>query len=303
VNRWIDENSTLIVIVLAVLVVLLLIAGFVLLFLVVRARRSRTDDSSERVNAELDRIELELSLAEQAGRLRIIRELHEVAVHSISVIIGQADGAQYAGIKYPRAAVRAASVIAESARDTLADLRRVMTVVRDGEAEITSHPELQSVRELFTVMEAAGLEIEFAETGERYDLKPGAELAVYRIVQAALHNSLTHGGVGTHVTVGFTWTGEGFQVAVDDDGVRAATRRAGLDPNEVAQQGGYDSRDDLAALTGVVGGAEITEMRERTELFGGVFTATTVPGVGFSIAASFPALRFHNGVHGVNLGA
>ena len=43
-------------------------------------------------------------------------------------------------------------------------------------------------------------------------------------------------------------------------------------------------------------------MRERTELFGGVFTARTVPGVGFSVSAIFPALRYHNGVHGVKLG-
>jgi hypothetical protein len=47
----------------------------------------------------------------------------------------------------------------------------------------------------------------------------------------------------------------------------------------------------------------MTEMRERTELFGGVFNAYTVPGVGFSISAIFPALRYHNGVHGVKLEA
>jgi signal transduction histidine kinase len=303
VNSWFEANSTLLIIVLAVLVVLLFIAAVVLLLLFLRARRTRTNESADQVDAELDRIELELSLAEQTGRLRIIRELHEVAVHSISVIIGQADGAQYAGIKYPRAAVRAASVIAESARDTLADLRRVMTVVREGEAQIVAHPELKSARDLFKVMNESGLEIEFLETGAPYALKPGAELAVYRILQTALANALKHGGHGTQVTVAFTWTDEGFQVTIDDDGVRAETRRAGLDPNEIAQQGGYDLTVDLNALTGVVAGPEITEMRERTELFGGVFTATAVPGVGFSVSASFPALRFHNGIHGVNLDA
>ena len=53
--------------------------------------------------------------------------------------------------------------------------------------------------------------------------------------------------------------------------------------------------DDLAALTGVISGAGITEMRERTELFGGVFTATVLPAVGFSISASFPSLRYLGG--------
>jgi hypothetical protein len=42
-------------------------------------------------------------------------------------------------------------------------------------------------------------------------------------------------------------------------------------------------------------------MRERVELFGGVFNAYPVPGVGFSVSAVFPALRYDNGIHGVNL--
>ena len=42
-------------------------------------------------------------------------------------------------------------------------------------------------------------------------------------------------------------------------------------------------------------------MRERAELFGGILNAYAVPGVGFSIAAIFPALRYDNGVHGVKL--
>ena len=39
----------------------------------------------------------------------------------------------------------------------------------------------------------------------------------------------------------------------------------------------------------------------RAELYGGILTASTVPGVGFSLSVVFPALRFHNGVHGVKL--
>ncbi|MDQ1577733.1 MAG: hypothetical protein QOE21_420, partial [Microbacteriaceae bacterium] len=58
---------------------------------------------------------------------------------------------------------------------------------------------------------------------------------------------------------------------------------------------------DLNALTGVASGRGMTEMRERAELFGGIFNAYSVPGVGFSVSAIFPALRYDNGVHGVNL--
>lgn len=302
-NAWIQENSIVLVIALGIVAALLLVAGLVLLVLWRRARRSESAASAERVELERDRIDLELSLAEQTGRLRIIRELHELAVHSVSVIISQADGARYAATTDPDVATRSAAAIAEAARSTLADLRRVMTVVRAGEADAAPQPSLSSARELFKVMRDAGLEVEFEESGTRLDLKQGAELAVYRILQEALSNALTHGGEGTNARVTFKWTEQGLEVLVDDDGIRAEAVRNGLDPNVEAQQRSYSADDDLAALTQTPTGRGITEMRERTELFGGVFNAGTVPGVGFSVSAIFPALKYHNGVHGVKLGS
>lgn len=285
----------------AVAALVLLAVAVILLVLWRRARRVAASEAAERVALERDRIELELSLAEQTSRLRIIRELHELAVHSVSVIISQADGARYAATSDPDVATRSASAIAEAARSTLADLRRVMTVVHDGEADAAPPPSLSSARELFKVMREAGLDVEFVETGARLDLKQGAELAVYRILQEALGNCLRHGGPGTSARVTFKWTDQGLEVLVDDDGIRAEAIRNGLDPNLEAQQRGYSQEDDLAALTQPPIGRGITEMRERTELFGGVFAANTVPGVGFSVAAIFPALKYHNGVHGVKL--
>jgi signal transduction histidine kinase len=302
VNNWIAENWSLVIIVLEAASGFFLLTTIVLLVFWLRARRGRRNQKSDYVDAELDVIDLELSLAEQTNRLRIIRELHEVAVHDVSVIISQADGARYSGASDPTAAVRAAAVIADTARNTLADLRRVMTVVSAGEAEVSTQPGLKSARDLFKVMREAGLTITFEEAGAHYPLKDGAELSIYRILQESLSNALKYGGDGTRVTVSFTWTDDGFQMKIDDDGVRNEARRAGLDPNEVSKQRTHDLEEDLQALTGVVSGAGVTEMRERTELFGGVFTATPVPGVGFSVAASFPNLRYHNGVHGVNLG-
>lgn len=288
---WVEANAMVIAIVLAsvaVLMVLLALVSFIA-FRIMRRRFHR--EAADRVLLERDRIDLELSFLEQTGRLRIIRELHELAVHDLSVLISQADGAVYAGTKTPKAAVRAAGIIGDSARNALNNLRRVMMVVREGEAEVEVQPQLKSASDLFKVMREAGLDITFVETGERFAMKPGAELSIFRILQESLDNALTYGGQGTQVKVAFTWTEDGFGVVIDDDGVRAESRRAGLDPNEISRGGGYELEDDLTALTGVVGGPGITEMRERTELFGGVFTATQVPGVGFSVSASFPALR------------
>ena len=299
-NTWIDENSMVLIIALAAAAAILFIAALLLLVLWLVARRGRARETTRRIRFERESIDVALSLAEQNGRLRIIRELHEVAVHDMSVIIGQADGARYAAEADPTAAVRSAAVIADVARRILADLRRVMTVVREGQSDADDAAPTDT-RELLDLMTEAGLRITFEETGDRYDLNPGAELAVYRILQESLDNALKHGGEGTQVTVVFTWTEEGFQLRVDDDGVRNELRRSGLNPNDASQHRPGEIDDDLLSLTGFVGGAGITEMRERTELFGGVFTSTVNAGVGFSIAASFPTLRYHNGVHGVNL--
>lgn len=300
-DAWLQENSTTALVALASASAVLLVAALVLLILWRRARRGARLAARERAQAERDRIELELTLAEQGSRLRMIRELHEIAVHSVSVIISQADGARYAATQDPGAVARSATAIAEAGRATLADLRRVMTVVRDGEAEAGPQPGLSSARELFKVMRDAGLDVEFEEHGDRYPLKHGAELAIFRILQEALSNSLQHAGEGTRAKVIFTWTDDGLQVRVEDDGIRAEAIRNGLDPYAEATRQGYTVEDDVAALTHAPTGRGITEMRERAALFGGVFDAHTVAGVGFTVSAVFPSIRHHNGVHGVQL--
>jgi signal transduction histidine kinase len=280
--------------VLAVLVVVLLVLWLRASAALRRLRRERAEDDTELAR-------LELSVADQSGRLRIIRELHDLAVHQVSAMIAQADGARYAGASDPSAAVRAAQVIADTGRTTLADMRRVMTLVRESEAEALPQPRLKSTRELLKVMRDAGLQVQFEESGEPFDLNPAAELAIYRILQEALSNSLKYGGDGTEVRVAFTWTANGLAVRVDDNGFRNAVLRRGLGPDETAEELAYTVEEDLKALTQEITGPGIADMRARAELFGGTVQATEVPGVGFSISASFPTIRFHNGVHGVDL--
>ncbi len=269
----------------------LLVVAVVLLVLWLMALRARRREAAKRSECERALLDLDSLFAEQTVRLRMVRELHEVAVSSVVAIAKQADGARYAGEGDPAAAVRSAAVIADAARAALDDLRRVAAIVKHVEADVGPQPGIKTARELFRVMRESGLEIRFEETGDRFELKTGAELAIYRILQEALSNALKYGGEGTSVTVAFRWSPQGVRVSIDDDGIRAASRRVGLDPNAVARSGGYTVDDDATALTSTPSGPGITQMRERAELFGGVFHAETVPGVGFSVAVSFPALR------------
>lgn len=288
---------------LAALAAGLLLVALVLLVLWRRAVRASRRVEFDRTAAERERLDLELALAEQTSRLRIVRELHELVVHSLSVLISHADGARYAAAQDPGVAARSAGVIADTARAALADLRRVMALSREGEAATGPQPRLATVQELVDVMRESGLGVEFRETGDRLELKQGAELAIYRILQEALENALRHGGEGTEAVVTFTWTDEGLEVVVADDGDRATARREGRDPDEAARDRVTTADDDLAALTQAPTGRGITEMRERAELYGGMLTTVVVPGVGFRISAVFPALRGHNGIEGVRLGA
>ena len=271
-----------------VLVVVLLVAWL-------RARRRAARLGRERAHAEQLRVEATIEAADQRNRLRIIRELHEVAAHSLSVVISQADGARYAAERDPSAASRSAAVIAETTRSTLADLRRIMSLVGEGESAAVA-PRLDTAHELFDIMRDQGLAITVEEFGSAFDLKRGAEIAVYRIVQEALANALAFGGRGTEVRVTLTWSGEGLQLRVEDDGIRSRSRARGDE-----EPGRVTIEDDVAALTATVTGRGIAEMRARAELYGGILSASTQPAVGFTLSVVFPSLRHHNGVHGVDL--
>ena len=296
-NDWLAGNVGLV----AALAALFLLAALVLLLLLLRSVRNGRLLSGELDAADREVAKLDAAVAERGARLRIVRELHEVAVNSISTILRQAQGSRYVVETDPGAASRSAGQIADLATGALTDLRRIVRIASEGETATVVRPSITATADLISIMTDAGLSIGFTESGDRFTLQQGAEVAIYRILEEALANALTYGGPGTDVRVSFTWTAEGLQLLVDDDGVQAAARRDGLDPGGLAQKRSYTFQDDLNALTEVVDGEGLTEMRQRTVAYSGVFNAHSVPGVGFSVSAIFPTLRYDNGVHGVNL--
>ncbi|GAA4416348.1 histidine kinase [Georgenia halophila] len=237
------------------------------------ARRGRVErlesleDRARRLEIEQDQ---QIRLATAAERTRIAREMHDVVAHSLSVVIAQADGGRYAARTDPAAAERTLSTISTMGRDALADMRRILGVLRadpggEGVAPTSPEPQLDGadLETLVAQVRDAGLAVSLVRTGEARPLPPGVGVGAYRIVQEALTNVLKHGGPGARVTVLQQWLPDRLVMQVEDDGRGAAASSDGQ-------------------------GQGIMGMRERAELFGGNLTAGPRAGGGFRVRAEIP---------------
>lgn len=235
-----------------------------------RARRETIGalrDRAERLEVERDQ---QTRIATAAERTRIAREMHDIVAHSLSVIIAQADGGRYAAAADPDAATRALSTVSETGRAALADMRRLLGVLRepdgspgDAAAPFTPQPAAEDLETLVEQVRASGVRASLVRMGTPRPLPPGVGLAVYRICQEALTNVLKHAGPDPTVTVLVQWQPAGLALEVTDDGRGAAA-------------------DSDGAGHGLVG------MRERVAMIGGRFTAGPRPGGGFRVRAEVP---------------
>jgi signal transduction histidine kinase len=207
------------------------------------------------------------SIAVSAERARIARDMHDVVAHAVSVMVIQADGGAYAIDERPEQARHALATIADTGRQTLAELRRVLGVLRNGDdpSGYLPQPGVAQLTELIAQVRAAGLPAELALEGVPVELSAGGQLAVYRIVQEALTNAVKHGGPAARARVLLRYLPETIEVEVTDDGRGAGTDGA-------AVKGGH----------GLVG------MRERVALFDGVMTAGPRTGGGFRVWIRLP---------------
>ncbi|ROR72024.1 sensor histidine kinase [Bogoriella caseilytica] len=243
------------------------------LAMVLRVRDERVLSLEEHARRlEIER-EQQLRLAATAERTRIAREMHDVVAHSLSVVIAQADGGRYAAQSDPEAAARALETISTTGRDALADMRRVLGVLRTendrspddagSAAPVRPEPGHLDIDGLVAQVKSTGLAVSVVRTGPERSLPAGVGLAVYRIVQEALTNSMKHAGPNARVTVAQHWRSEALILQIDDDGRGAATLPDGL-------------------------GQGLLGMRERAEIHGGTLTAGPRPGGGFRIHAVIP---------------
>jgi signal transduction histidine kinase len=220
--------------------------------------------------AELEQARTELArLAVSAERVRIARELHDVVAHSMSVIAMHAGSGRLAADQDPAAARRALEVVERSSRDALAELRRLVTVLRDRDdvgPALDPAPGLQDVHQLVAEVAAAGVTVEVHTEGDLASVPGGVSLAAYRIVQEALTNVVRHASP-TQARVLVTIGGGDVVLDVTDDGA---------------------SRAPVGAAAPVSGGHGTIGMRERAALYGGELAAGPRPEGGWRVAARLP---------------
>lgn len=208
----------------------------------------------------------ELAVADE--RTRIARELHDVIAHTVSVVVVQAGAGRRVAVEDPAGARSALSSIETIGREALADLRRMVGVLRDETPidGLAPHPTLADVPELVDRLAAAGLPVDARVDGEPRLLPSGVEVSAYRVVQEALTNVLKHAGEVRRVEVVLDYTPGSLIVSVADDG-----RGPAVDPMVGAEPG-----------SGVVG------MRERVAMFGGHLEAGARSGGGYRVRATVP---------------
>jgi signal transduction histidine kinase len=232
----------------------------------VRSRRAHLRSVEQRA-ADLEREQRQrVALATAAERARITRELHDVVAHSLSVIVVQAQGAAAALERRPDRTAEALQNVISTGRDSLAEMRRLLDLVR---RDPTEDPELAprlgvgSLPELVDRVRAAGTPVSFAIDGEPVPLPAGVDLSAYRIAQEALTNTIKHAGAGATASLRLDFQADGLVIEVSDDGV-----------------GGPVPPD--GAGTGLRG------IAERIAMLGGESAVGPTPLAGFRVWARLP---------------
>jgi signal transduction histidine kinase len=186
---------------------------------VIRHRQQRERGLEARAVAlELER-DAKARAAVVEERARIARELHDVVGHAISVMLLQARGGRRMLATDPEQTCRALDAIDRAGAQALAEMRRLLGVLRQTEEELAlaPRPSLARIDELVAPLTATGLPVDVTVEGEPFELPPGIDVSAYRIVQEALTNALKHAGPArAHVIV--CYSPEELELEVLDDG-------------------------------------------------------------------------------------
>lgn len=206
-------------------------------------------------------------VADQAAvheRRRIARDVHDLVGHSLSVVMLHIGGARHLVRKDPDEAERALEQAEQAGRQSLAEIRRTVGLLRDdsdSDSTLLPSSDLSDVEDLVQDFALAGLNVSLDLSGPIEQVDPTTALAGFRIAQEALTNASRH-AVGAQVEVIVRVTHDRCEVIVTDRGGESLSSGPGS-------------------------GFGLVSMRERAKSVGGSLIAGPTP-LGWSVEATLP---------------
>ncbi|GAA3887472.1 histidine kinase [Saccharothrix violaceirubra] len=195
-------------------------------------------------------------------RVGLARELHDIVAHHVSAIVVQAQAGRAIAGRRPEAALETLAVIEGEAARTLAEMRAMVRVLRDGApAEYASRPGVADLGALARRDPTPVVDVELPD--DLGDLPLQVDTAVYRLAQEALTNALRHARNASRVEIRVVERAGRLRLRVTDDGQ--------IDPGRSVDHG-----------FGLLG------MTERVQLLGGTLRAGPVPEGGWTVEAELP---------------
>ncbi len=231
-----------------------------------RSWRRYRESAAAEVRAAVLAAEAQTRQQVSEERLEIARELHDLLAHNLSVMNVQTGAALHLLRSDPDQAEVSLTAARDAGRSVLDELRDLLGVLRhegDDEAPTASLPSIDRLPALVDTMRAAGLRLDWADTGAPRPLAPAVSLAAYRVVQEGLTNAAKH-GTGS-ATLATEWNEKGITIVIGNQ--VAESDGTGLD-----HQGGH----------GLIG------MKERTAANGGHIVVDALDGR-FMVEAWLPA--------------
>ena len=216
----------------------------------------------------------ELTRVQEDERRRLARELHDETVQSLialsqRVAMLELDVGEGASMLSPEIRFHIQQRLADLSSLVAQSQQNVRRLIRDLRPLYLEEAGLVSALEVLAASACRdGLSTDLDVTGEERRLQAEAELAVFRIAQAAISNVTRHARA-TKVRLGLHFTETGVTLEVEDDGVGFSPPHV---PSDLTSQGHF----------GLVG------MRERSTRLGGHLSIRSAPGQGTKVEAFLP---------------
>ena len=187
-----------------------------------RARESHSRRVGARARLAEEHREQLTQLAVTAERNRIAREMHDIVAHNLSVMIALTDGAALTLDRDPARAREAIRQASQTGRAALTEMRHTFALLRSGpedaDPQLNPEPNLADLETLLETARSTGLQVTYQTSGSTEGLSTGLQLAVFRLVQEGVTNTIKHAPRATRLQVSVRRGLEDLRVVVDDNG-------------------------------------------------------------------------------------